>query len=134
MEEALLTRLRESAPIIVLVGTFNDRPAIDWGERKDVLPSIRLQDVAPGRDYDFDGAISLAEPLVQIDCFAASYGAAKLLERAVIEELEQAATVGGIAFQNGFLVSGRAMEPEDLGGGIKVYRQSLDFRLWNTPA
>lgn len=134
MEEALVTRLRASAAITALVGTANGRPAIDWVERADVLPSISLQDIAPGREYDMDGAIDLTEPLVQIDCWAVSYGAAKLLARAVIAELEQPATVGGIAFQKGFLAASRAMNPGDLGSGIKVFRQSLDFRLFNTPA
>lgn len=134
MEEALVTRLRAAAAIAALVGTFKGRPAVDWIERPEVLSAVTLQDIAPGRLYNFDGVRSLEEPVVQIDCWAKTYGAAKLLARAITTELEQAATVGGIAFQNGFLEDSRAMNPEDLASGIKVFRQSLDFRLFFTPA
>ncbi|MEM9085305.1 MAG: DUF3168 domain-containing protein [Pseudomonadota bacterium] len=133
-EEALVARLRAATAITSLVGTYNNRPAIDWVERPEALPAITLQGFAPGRIYNFDGPRSLEEPVVQIDCWGESYGVTKLIERAVIAELEQQATVSGVAFQNGFLADARAMNPEDLASGTKVFRQSLDFRLFFTPA
>lgn len=134
MEEALVARLRADAGISALVGTVNSRPAVDWIERSETLPCITLQDVTSGRNYAHDGAIDLESPTVQIDCWAESYGTAKLIARAVIAEMETAATVSGIVFDESFLAASRAMDPEDLGGGIKVFRQSLDFRVWFKPA
>jgi len=134
MEEALITRLRGTAAITALVGTSNSRAAIDWIERADVLPCLTLQDVTAGKIYAHDGSDHLANPTIQIDCWATSYGAAKVLARAVIAEMETAQTVGSIQFNESFLVTSRGMEPEDLGSGIKVYRQSLDFSVWWQPA
>lgn len=134
MEEALLARLRAETSITNLLATRKSRAAIDWIERGEELPCITLQDVTTGRLYAHDGATSLANPTVQIDCWAQTYGAAKLIARAVIGEMETAETISGIQFDESFLVSERAMNPEDLGGGIKVFRQSLDFSVWFQPA
>ena len=133
MEEALLERLRATAAITGLLTTKNSRPAIDWIERSESLPCISLQDVATGRRYAQDGAVNLENPMVQIDCWANSYGEAKVIARAVIVEMEAAETVSGIEFDESFLVSEREMNPEDLGSGIKVFRVSLDFSVWFTP-
>lgn len=134
MEEALVTRLRAVTAITSQLATVNSRPAIDWIERPETLACITLQDISAGRLYAHDGAAGLANPLVQIDCWARTYGAAKLIARAVITEMEQSATVSSIAFDEAFLEASRAMDPEDLGGGIKVFRQSLDFSVWFKPA
>lgn len=133
MEEALLARLRGTAAITALVGTYNSRAAIDWIERPETLPAITLRDITAGKIYAQDGAAGLANPVVQIDCWATTYGAAKLAARAVITEMETAETISGIVFDESFLVASRAMDPEDLGGGIKVFRQSLDFSVWFQP-
>lgn len=134
MEEALKTRLRAASGVAAVVATHNGRPAIDWIERPEVYPAVTLENITPGRVYNFDGPRSLEEPVVQVDCWARSFGETKLIERAIIAELEQSATVDGVAFQNGFLAASRAMNPEDLGSGIKVFRMSLDFRLFFTRA
>ncbi|HCS17665.1 MAG TPA: DUF3168 domain-containing protein [Erythrobacter sp.] len=134
MEEALVARLRADASIAALVATVNSRPAVDWMERPESLPAVTLQDVSAGRNYAHSGAVGLDNPMVQIDCWAESYGEAKVLARAVIAEMEGAATVSGIAFEHAFLAASRAMDPEDLGGGIKVFRQSLDFNVRFNPA
>ena len=133
MEEALLARLRAESSITALTGTHNSRAAIDWIERPETLPAITLRDITAGKIYAQDGATGLANPLVQIDCWAGTYGAAKLLARSVITEMETAETISGIVFDESFLVASRAMDPEDLGGGLKVFRQSLDFSVWFQP-
>lgn len=134
MEEALLARLRATEAVTALVGTNNSRAAIDWIERPEALPALTLQDITAGKIYAHDGATGLANPVVQIDCWGRTYGEAKLLARAVIAEMETAQTQGSIAFDESFLVASRAMEPDDLGGGLKAYRQSLDFSVWFQPA
>lgn len=133
MEEALLARLRAETTITALVGTHNSRAAIDWLERPEVLPALTLQDITAGKIYAHDGATGLANPVIQIDCWGNTYGAAKLLARAVITEMETAETISGIVFEESFLVASRAMNPEDLGNGTKVFRQSLDFNVWFAP-
>ena len=133
MEEALVERLRATTSIAALVGTTNSRPAIDWIERGETLPCITLQDVTTGRRYAQDGPTDLENPMVQMDCWAETYGAAKLLARAVRDEMETAETVSGIEFDESFLVAERGMTPDDLGSGIKVFRVSLDFSVWFTP-
>lgn len=132
MEEDLLVRLR--ANVASVVTTRNGRPAIDWIERGEELPCITLQDFAPNREYTFKGARQYFGPSIQFDCWARTYGAAKIIERALIAEMEQARTVGTTQFDVSFLTDARAMQPEDLGSGIKVYRQSLDFIVWHCPA
>jgi hypothetical protein len=134
MEEALLARLRSVGAITSQLATVNGRAAINWIERPEELPAITLQDITAGRIYAHDGATGLANPMVQIDCYARTYGAAKLIARAVRDEMEAAATVAGIEFDESFLVASRGMTPDDLGGGIKVFRQSLDFSVWFSPA
>lgn len=134
MEEALIARLRAVTAITSQLAQVNGRGAIGWIERPEQLPAIVLQDITAGRNYSHGGATELDNPLVQIDCFAKSYGAAKLIARAVRDEMEKPATVGGIIFEESFLVSSRGMNPDDLGGGIKVFRQSLDFSVWFQPA
>ena len=133
MEETLVSRLRATAAIAALVGTENSRPAINWIERGETLPSVTLQDVSSGRRYAQDGPIDLENPMIQMDCWATTYGAAKLLARAVRDEMETSETVSGIEFVESFLVAERDMTPEDLGSGIKVFRVSLDFSVWFTP-
>jgi hypothetical protein len=134
VEEDLKTRLRATAAITALVGTVNSRAAIDWIERPEVLPALTMQDITAGRLYAHDGAAGLKNPVIQFDCWGTTYLAAKLLARAVIAEMETAETVGTTKFDNSFLVASRAMDPEYLGSGIKVFRQSLDFSVWHSPA
>lgn len=133
MEEALVERLRAAASVAALVGTTNSRPAINWIERGETLPCVTLQDVSSGRRYAQSGPIDLENPMIQMDCWAETYAAAKLLARAVRDEMETAKTVSGIEFDESFLVAERGMTPDDLGSGIKVFRVSLDISVWFTP-
>lgn len=134
MHEALITRLRADAGIAAAVGTYDSRPAVDWIERPNVLPALTLQEIAPGRDYTHAGAVDLTGPLIQFDCWGNTFGESELLSRAVIAEMEAAATVASVDFDFAFVVSKRATEPEDIGGGVSVHRVSLDFRVHSTPA
>lgn len=132
MEEDLLTRLR--ANLSGVVGTRNGRAAIDWLERGETLPCLTVHGFAPGRQYTFKGPSGYFGASIQFDCWGQTYSAVKVMERAVIAEMEQPRTVGSTIFNVSFLADARAMEPEDLGSGIKVFRQSLDFTVWHRPA
>jgi hypothetical protein len=136
MEEALVARLRSAAAVAARVAVFNGRPTIDWVSRPDrsSLPALTIQGVDAARIYAHGGGLGLENKRVQFDCWGATYGAARLLARAVIAELETVKTVAGTAFDAGFLVADRDMMAEDLGGGERVHRISLDFSLWFKPA
>lgn len=130
MEEALNARLRGAPPIAALVDQ-----RIYWIERPQGsgLPALTLQRITSGRIYTHSGASRTSNPLVQADCWGRTYAEAKALARAVIAEMEQRRTVAGLRFAPAFLEGDRDMPPEELGA-VKVYRVSLDFRTWNSPA
>lgn len=135
MEEALVARLRADSAIASATATANGRVAVDWVERAaDVLPYLVLHGIAAGRDYSHDGANALTHPLVQFDCWGSTALEAVKLERAVIAEMETAATIGGVAFTKSLLVNARDAPPTDLGSGIKVFGRQLDFEVWSEPA
>lgn len=138
MEEALVARLRASAAVIAAAGVFGGRPAIDVGERRSdqhtAFPAAHLQVMSPGRMYDQDGPQGLHDPRVRIECFGRSYGAAKVLARAITQVLEVPATVGGIRFHRAKLVFERDMSAEDLDGGIRVFWTVRDMMIPYTPA
>lgn len=127
MEEALVARLLAASAISAIVGG-----RVNWGERpqKEGLPAITLSVISPGRNYTHGGADDLASPRVQIDCWARTYLSAKSLARAVRDTLEPPATQGAIKFSASFLDGERDLGPEDVGGGAKVFRISLDFIVW----
>lgn len=127
MEEALIARLLATTGVTALVST-----RIYWVERPQAkaLPSITLQVISPGRSYTFGGADGTADPRVQVDCWGRSYSEAKAVSRAVIDALEPPASQDGIEFHKGFLDAASDEPVEDLPGGGKVYRVSMDFFLW----
>lgn len=131
MEEALVSRLRSTAAIIAIAGTFNGRPAIDWMERGSddaaAFPAAILSVIGAGKSYDHDGPDGLQNRRVRVECFGRTYGPAKQLSRAIIEELEASKTVGGVRFHRGRVTFERDMDPEDLGGGIKIFRTIIDL-------
>lgn len=131
MEEALVARLLAAAAIQGIVGQ-----RVNWGFRLqgEGLPALTLFNASPDRSYTYKGASTLAGPRVQFDCWAADFITAKALARAVIATIEPPATVPGISFQGAFLEQERGPLIEDLGGGRKVHRVSLDFFVWNKPA
>ncbi|MGB7406788.1 MAG: hypothetical protein WA906_13955 [Pacificimonas sp.] len=131
MEEDLLNRLRAANAITELLGSPK---AIKWIERSRDLPSLTMTNIAPGRSYTFEGASRVEGSTVRFDCWGRSFGETKLIERALVAELERPASMGDTQFQAGFLEASRSMEPEDLGSGIKVFRQSLDLTIWHSPA
>lgn len=131
MEEALVARLLAAASVTALVGA-----RVTWGERpqREGLPALTLSVVSPGRGYTHGGADSLGNPRVQADAWGRSYLEAKSLARATRDAMEPAATQGSVRFGPSQLDAERDLGPEDVGGGMKVFRVSLDFILWVSPA
>lgn len=131
MEEALVARLIAASAIQGIVGR-----RVNWGFRVqgEGLPALTLFNASPGRSYTYKGAAGLSGPRVQFDCWAPDFAAAKALARAVIAEVEAPATVAGVKFHGAFLDQERGPLIEDLGGGRKVHRISLDLFVWFSAA
>lgn len=131
MEEALTARLLAPSPLTQIIG-----PRANWGMRvqAEALPALTMMNVTPGRSYTYKGASGLSGPRVQFDAYALDYLTAKQIARALIGVLEQPATVGGIRFAPAFLEDERGPMTEELGGGLRVERISMDFFIWFSPA
>jgi hypothetical protein len=115
MEELLRARLMAS-----VVGVPSD-----WGlsAQGSTLPRIVLHRVSGGVDYTMDGPSGYSRPRVQVDCYAATVGAAKLLARQVKAALSgwKSGAILGV-----FLTTERDLTP-DTEGATTVGRVSLDF-------
>ena len=131
MEEALTARLITAPSLAALVGS-----RINWGERpkKEPLSAITMLIVSPGRNYVHAGADATGSPRVQFDCYGATFAQAKAVARVVRDILEAPAEQDGIAFSKSILDAERGPLIEDVGGGLKVHRVSMDFFVWFSPA
>jgi len=129
MEEDLAARLLADPAVVEAVAG-----RVNWVERPqgDSLPAIVLQLISPARDYVLDGAQTLREDRVQVDCWGASYAAAKQAARAMIAAIEPPATFGATKFNAGFVQAERDGR-EDIGTMV-VFRTSVDVTIWHRPA
>ncbi len=136
MEKALQDRLRGA--LLGDVGAVYNRPAIDWHERKSndegAFPAIVLTTVSPGRSYYQDGADGLMQPRIRLELFGLTPLTVKALKSRAIAELEQSAVSGETRFGRSRLAFERDADPEDLPGGMKIFRTMLDFFVPNSPA
>lgn len=126
-QTALRKRLLDNEAVRAIV---NRR--VDWVQRpqKDALPAVTLQvisDPRPEHLKDFDDARSTD---VQVDCWAAKYGDALALARAVVAVVKAPATVAGKRFGNGQVVGQRDLG-EKINDGTFVHRQSVDLSIWH---
>lgn len=107
-----------------LLATVAGVPA-DWGMTAQgiVPPRIVLYRISGGDDYVHAGRTGYTQARVQIDCYAAGVGAAKLLARQVKASMSgyRAGAVKGV-----FLQSERDLAPDIEGAGV-LGRVSLDF-------
>lgn len=135
MEKALQDRLRNA--LSAIVGTVHGRPAIDWNERKsnarEAFPAIVLSVVSPGRSYSQDGPDELIVPRIRLEIFDLTPLSTKATKKAAQDEMETPAQFGGIQFSRSRLAFERDTDPDDLPGGLKVFRTILDFFVPNSP-
>jgi len=127
MEEALRTHLASDAGVSSLV---SDR--IVWSSRPqgEALPCIVLHRITGARDYHLMGRSGLVESLVQIDCWAATWLAAKGVGRAVVDALDSLVTT---PFQKGFVTSERDTFEVD-ADGRGFHRTIIEARVWHEDA
>jgi hypothetical protein len=130
VEADLIDWLLGGTAITALVST-----RVNWNERPqaEALPAVTCATVAGGPIYLSTGLpAALRNTLVQIDCWAASATAAVALREAVESRMgainlnNAAAPLEGSFLQR----TGDSLEPEQLGGGGRVFRQSMDFAVW----
>lgn len=135
MERALRDRLREA--LASTLGTVHDRPAVDWNERKSneesAFPAIVLTTVSPGRTYDQAGSDGMKRPRIRAEIFDLAALSAKAMKDALVEEMERDVALDGTQFNQAQLAFERDADPEDLPGGMKIFRTILDFFVPNSP-
>lgn len=127
MEESLRTLLLGTAGVTAIAGT-----RIDWGisPQGAALPRLVLTEVGAQADTVHSGPSGLRETRVQIDCWAATFKAAKQLARAVEAALiGRRFTQGTTKFSGAFLDASRSFT--DTVNGDPLFRTSLDVRLWS---
>lgn len=128
MEEALVERLTESAPISAYAG---QRVSWFWFQRGDTGTRIALTMVSPGENWTHEGPDGLLHPRIQVDCRAETASAAVALARAVTAEMHQAADVAGVRFHPAQKVGERFVDEGEQDGGLHFYRVSLDFLFYH---
>lgn len=126
MEEALIATLLGAAGVAALVGT-----KVHPGARPQVsmLPALIFNRISGARSYTSDAPDGLVESRVQIDAYANSYAAAKILARAAQSTLSGLRGAHhGVTFQGVFMEGVRdgfeGESPE------RIYRVSMDFTVW----
>ena len=85
MEEALRAVLTGAAPVTGLVPAAR----INWGAHPQGagLPGVVLNVISAAEGLTMQGPDGMSEGRVQVDCYAASYAAAKEISRAVVSVL-----------------------------------------------
>lgn len=97
------------------------------------LPAIIMNNVGMQHDVTLDGPHSLTTSRVQVDCYADTYGAAKLLSRAVVTRMHG---YRGGNFQGVMAIdaSDNRTGQTDGASAAQPFRVSIDFRVfYNQP-
>lgn len=93
---------------------------------------VVMHRVSGQRDYTTQAPSGLVSSRVQVDCVGASYGAAKVLARAVVAAAGgYRGTVGGMAIQGIFIDAERDDDDSNTGDVATRFRTSLDLQIWH---
>jgi hypothetical protein len=129
MEGALIAKLLASAGVTALVST-----RINWSRRPQgsALPCIVLTRIDGSPDVHHAGRSGLVQSRVQVDCWAATYGAAKAIARAVEDAVTaQTFTQGAIRFDVILVDSERDSTFDEI---TPLFRTSLDLMVHSANA
>jgi hypothetical protein len=129
MEAALIAKLLAATGVTALVST-----RINWSRRVQgaALPCIVLHRVSGLPDVHHAGASGLVVSRVQVDCWAASYGSAKAVARAVETAITaQTFTQGAIRFDVILVDSERDDSTDET---TPLFRTSLDLMVHHANA
>lgn len=99
-------------------------------------PFVRINTVAGVRDYHMAGASGFVASRVQVDCFGATYPAAKNLATAVAAAVTgYSGTIGGIELQGVFIDNEIDDSEDDTGRASTIYRVLLELSIsWKPTA
>lgn len=129
MEAALLARLLAATALKALVST-----RINWSRRPqgEGLPAVVLHRIDGAPDYHTAGPSGLVESRIQVDCWGASYGAAKAVARQVEAAVSGTRFVqGAIRFDAILIVDERDDSFDDT---TPIFRTSLDLAVHHASA
>ncbi|MCB2130807.1 MAG: DUF3168 domain-containing protein [Rhodobacteraceae bacterium] len=120
MEETFRSLLLNSGPVSSVVGSRVNFGAHPQGAP---LPAIVLNTVSDVNEHHLNAPETLSQARVQVDCYADSYGGAKLLSRAVRSALDGEKT----AFQGVFFENSRDGREGGTNEADRPFRVSVDF-------
>jgi hypothetical protein len=129
MEEALVAYLLANAGLAGLVGT-----RVYWVERPQAeqLPALTLTKISAPRAYTMKGSAGLVAARVQVDCWAETFGTAKLVARSLVAAIGgRRFDAGGVSFR-GVFVEDENDTSEPRPGGGRMSRTRLDLLLWHS--
>lgn len=122
MEEAFRAILLNASPVSAIVSG-----RINWGQTEGVAyPRVILTVIGDNGGHNLGGPDGLSVARVQVDCYAATYGGAKALGRAVRAALD--GYIGNV-FQGVFHAGSRDTREGGSNEADRPYRSSLDFVL-----
>jgi hypothetical protein len=122
MQGALRSRITGAATTAGTRVYWVDRP------QAAALPAVTLQIVSDPRPQHLKGFNPLRRTLVQIDCWASSYGAGAALKDAVLAAVVPEATGNGIRFDRAIVES--SDDGGEKAGEVFVHRQRIDLAVW----
>jgi hypothetical protein len=127
MEEEFLALLTSSAAVTAIVGN-----RINFGANVQGAPYPRIVmfTVSDFENHTMRGPDGLSVGRVQVDCYALTYGQAKLLSRAVRAVLDG---YRGGGFQGVFHVATRDTREGGTNDAERPFRISLDFETNHNP-
>ena len=128
MEEDIIARLLATSAVTDICGS-----RIYPGARPQAstLPAVVLQHISGGPTYTDDGETGLAEVRIQLDFWADTYSAAKLLARAVKGSLSAfVGTVGSTTFEYILVEDERDFREGGSNSEAYEFRTNIDCRVW----
>ena len=131
IEEAIIGHLLDTMGVSALVSNRVYPLSLPQGR---TLPAMTVQRVSGAPLYADDGEAGLVNPRVQVDCWGATYAAAKLSARAAVTALSAyVGDMGGVEVQYVLLEDERDMPRESGANAAEyVFRVSLDFIVWHS--
>lgn len=124
MEEELVAYLLAWPGLTARVG---DRVFFARLPQGEALPAVVIHRITSGRHYVMEGRNATAQPLLQHDCYGATYTEAKAVSREVIAAYD-ALPAGGL--KAGFVTGERdSFDGEDPD---RIHRTSVDVQVTHT--
>lgn len=122
MEGALRARITGASTTAGTRVYWVDRPQLA------ALPAVTLQVISDPRPQHLKGFEETRRTLVQIDCWAETYAAAKALKEAVLAAVVPENSSNGIRFDRAMVDSDRTTG--ERAGDKFIHQHSVDLGVW----